>query len=193
VSYATYKRLLGPVVESLYRLEVRGAENVPPEGPLVVAANHESVLDPFVLGMAIPRPIRYLAKAELWSLPLVGALLEAGGVIPIRRGRSDVAAIGAAVEALEAGEAVGIFPRGLVRSDGPWLRGAARMALVSGATILPVRLVDTAKALAPGTVGFPRLAALIGEPLEVERGKPTIARAREVTHAVQVAVERLGA
>jgi 1-acyl-sn-glycerol-3-phosphate acyltransferase len=192
MSYAAYKRVLGPVVEALYRPEVRGAEHVPLSGPLVVAANHESILDPFLLGMAVPRPIRWLAKAELWQIPLVGDLLEAGGVIPLRRGGSDVAAIGAAVDALEAGEAVGIFPRGRVRSEGPWLRGGARMALVTGAPLLPVRLVDTAKALAPGTVGFPRLAALIGEPLRVERGKPTIARARELTHALQAAVETLG-
>jgi 1-acyl-sn-glycerol-3-phosphate acyltransferase len=192
VSYAVYERLLGPVVETLYRVEVRGVEHVPLAGPLVVAANHESVLDPFVLGYAVPRPIRFLAKAELWSLPLVGTLLEAGGVIPIRRGRSDVAAIGAAVEALGAGEVVGIFPSGRVRSNGPWLRGAARMALVTGAAVLPVRLVDTAKALAPGVVGFPRVAALIGEPLGVEQAKPTIARARELTHALKAAVESLG-
>jgi 1-acyl-sn-glycerol-3-phosphate acyltransferase len=193
MSYAIYKRLLGPVVGAAYRVEVRGAEHVPPSGPVVVAANHESVLDPFVLGVALPRPIRYLAKAELWGYPFVGTLLEAGGVIPLRRGGSDVVAIGAAVEALEAGEVVGIFPQGRVRSEGPWLRGAARMALVTGAPLLPVRLLDTARAIAPWTVGFPRLAALIGEPLEVEPAKPTIARARALTEAVQAAVESLGA
>jgi 1-acyl-sn-glycerol-3-phosphate acyltransferase len=193
MSYEVYKRLLGPLVESLYRVEVRGAEHVPPTGPLVVAANHESVLDPFVLGCAVPRPIRYLAKAELWRYPLVGTLLEAGGVIPIRRGRSDVAAIGAAVDALRDGEVLGIFPQGRVRFEGPWLRGAARMALVTGAPLLPVRLFDTARAIAPGTVGFPRVAALIGEPLEVEPAKPTIARARDLTRALQLAVETLGA
>ncbi len=96
------------------------------------------------------------------------------------------------MEALEAGEAVGIFPQGRVRFDGPWLRGAARMALVTGAPLLPVRLVGTGRALAPGAIGFPRLAALIGEPLEVERAKPTIARSRELTLAVQAAVEALG-
>jgi hypothetical protein len=67
------------------------------------------------------------------------------------------------------------------------------MALVTGAPLLPVRLVDTARAIAPWTVGFPRLAALIGEPLEVEPAKPTIARARALTEAVQAAVESLGA
>ena len=192
MSYAAYERVLGPVVQALYRLEVRGAEHVPLAGPLVVAANHESVLDPFVLGAAMPRPLRFLTKAELWRYPLVGALLEAGGAIPLRRGVGNIAAIGAAVDALEEGEAVAIFPQGRVRFDGPWLRGAARMALVTGAPILPVRLVDTGRALAPGTIGFPRLAALIGEPLEVERAKPTIARSRELTLAVHAAVDALG-
>ena len=192
MSYAVYKTLLGPLVERLYRLEVRGVDRVPASGPLVLAANHASVLDPFVLGAALPRPIRFVTKAELWRYPLVGPLLEAGGAIPLRRGGSDVAAIGAAVGALEAGEVVGIFPEGRVRSDGPWLRGAARMALVTGASLLPVRLVDTERALAPGSVGFPTVGVLIGEPLAVERAKPTIARSRELTLALQAAVETLG-
>lgn len=192
MSYAGYKTLLGPAVGRLYRLEVRGADRVPVSGPLVVAANHGSVLDPFVLGAALPRPIRYITKAELWRYPVVGRLLEAGGAIPLRRGGSDVAAVGAAVAALEAGEVVGIFPQGRVRSDGPWLRGAARMALAAGAPLLPVRLVGTEKALAPGSVGFPQVGVLIGEALPVDRAKPTIARARELTLALQSAVDVLG-
>ena len=192
MSYVLYKRLLGPVVEAVYRLEVRGTEHVPATGPLVVVSNHESVLDPFVLGAALPRPIRFVGKSELWSIPPVACLLDAGGAIPIRRGRSDVRAVGAAVEALEAGDAVGIFPGGGVHADGPWFRGAARMALAAGASILPVRLLDTRRAIGRGVVGFPRVGVIIGEPLPVSRCKPTVARARELTLALRSAVESLG-
>ena len=94
---------------------------------------------------------------------------------PGHRGRSDRGAIAAAIAALEAGEVVGIFPEGGVRREGPWLRGAARMALATGAPLLPVRLLGTRKALGRRQVGFPPLAALIGEPIAVERASRTVA------------------
>lgn len=171
---------------------MRGAERVP-SGPLVVAANHESVLDPFVLGAAIARPLRFVAKEELWRNPLLAWGLERAGAIPVARGRGDVGAMGRARLALERGEAVALFPEGGVRREGPWLRGAARLALAAGAPILPVRLVGTAAALSPGRVGFPRVGVLVGHPLPVPCLRPTVATARAVTAQVQRAVELLGA
>ena len=76
--------------------------------------------------------------------------------------------------------------------EGPWLRGAARMALAAGAPLLPVRLLETRKALGRGTIGFPPLAALIGEPIAVERTEPTGTVARELTDRLQAAVAALG-
>ena len=86
---------------------------------------------------------------------------------------------------------VGIFPEGGVAREGPWLRGAARMAIAAGAPILPVRLLGTRRAFSPGRVAFPRIAALIGEPIAVERASPTVELARELTDRVQAAVETL--
>ena len=192
MSFETYRRVVGPVVRVVYRLEVRGQEHVPPVGPLVIAANHDSVLDPFVLAAAISRPTRYLGKAELWRVPLLRLWLDNVEAIPVERGRSDALAIESAVAALRAGEVVGIFPEGGVAREGPWLRGAARMALATGAPLLPVRLLETRKALGRGQVGFPRLAALIGEPIAVERTSPTAELARELTDRLQAAVEALG-
>ena len=140
MSYDAYRRSLTPVVRALYRLEVRGQENVPATGPLVVACNHESMLDPIILGAAIPRPMHYLAKSELLRVALIGAWLKSLDVIPVRRGQSDTVAIESAVEVLDAGQVVGIFPEGGVLREGPWLRGAARMALAAGAPLLPVRV-----------------------------------------------------
>lgn len=192
MSFETYRRVVAPVVRVVYRLEVRGQEHVPPVGPLVIAANHDSVLDPFVLATAISRPTRYLGKAELWRVPLLRLWLDNVEAIPVERGRSDALAIESAVAALRAGEVVGIFPEGGVAREGPWLRGAARMALATGAPLLPVRLLETRKALGRGQVGFPRLAALIGEPIAVERTSPTAELARELTDRLQAAVEALG-
>ena len=192
MSFETYRRVVAPVVRVVYRLEVRGQEHVPPVGPLVIAANHDSVLDPFVLAAAISRPTRSLGKAELWRVPLLRLWLDNVEAIPVERGRSDALAIESAVAALRAGEVVGIFPEGGVAREGPWLRGAARMALATGAPLLPVRLLETRKALGRGQVGFPRLAALIGEPIAVERTSPTAELARELTDRLQAAVEALG-
>lgn len=192
MSFETYRRVVAPVVRVVYRLEVRGQEHVPPVGPLVIAANHDSVLDPFVLAAAISRPTRYLGKAELWRVPLLRLWLDNVEAIPVERGRSDALAIESAAAALRAGEVVGIFPEGGVAREGPWLRGAARMALATGAPLLPVRLLETRKALGRGQVGFPRLAALIGEPIAVERTSPTAELARELTDRLQAAVEALG-
>jgi len=192
LSYETYRRSLAPVIHAVYGLEVRGLEHVPANGALVVAGNHESILDPFIVSAAISRPIRYLAKSELWRVPLLPWWLASVEAIPVERGGSDVAAVASAIAALEAGEVVGLFPEGGVKREGPWRRGAARMALATGAPLLPVRLLETRKALGRGSVGFPRLAALIGEPIDVERTTPTPELARGLTDRLQAAVEALG-
>lgn len=165
---------------------------MPAEGPLIVAANHASLIDPFVLASAIPRPLRYLAKEELWSNPLLSWWLDDVGAIPVARGRGDRGAIAAATAALEAGEAVGVFPEGGVGREGPWLRGAARFALATGAPILPARLLDTDRALSRGRIGLPRLAVLIGPRLAVEGSSPTIAASKALTAELRRAVEALG-
>lgn len=192
MAYELVRSAVRPVVQALYRLEVRGLDQVPADGPLIVAANHASVLDPLVLGCALPRPLRFLAKEELWSHPVVGWALDALGGIPVARGRGDVAALAAARSALGRGEAVGLFPEGGVRRHGPWLRGAARLALVTGAPLLPVRLLGTAAAISRGRVGLPRVAVLVGAPLAVASGRPTVAAARGLTAQLQAAVESLG-
>jgi 1-acyl-sn-glycerol-3-phosphate acyltransferase len=192
LSYETYRRSLTPVVRALYRLEIRGLEHVPEDGALVVVGNHESILDPFIVSASISRQIRYLAKSELWNVPLLPWWLASVEAIPVERGKSDVAAIASAIAALEAGEVVGLFPEGGVMREGPWLRGAARMAIATGAPLLPVRLLETRRALGRNSFGFPRLAALIGEPIAVERAIPTPELARELTDSLQGAVEALG-
>lgn len=192
MSFETYRRSLTPVVRAVYRLEVRGRERVPSAGPLVITANHDSVLDPFVLAAAISRPIRYIGKAELWRVPVLRFLLADVEAIPVERGGSDAGAIESAAAALEAGAVVGIFPEGGVRREGPWLRGAARLALATGAPLVPVRLLGTGEALGRGKVGFPSLAVLIGTPIAVERKEPTVDLARALTDRLQAAVEALG-
>jgi 1-acyl-sn-glycerol-3-phosphate acyltransferase len=178
-------------IRRVYRMEIHGGEHVPAHGGIVVAANHLSALDPFVLGAAVPRQLHYMTKAELWRFRPLGWVLDGLGGFPVARGRGDRDAVLRAVRLLEEGEAVGIFPGGRVRWEGPWFRGAAKMALRAGVPILPVRLFDTDEALSGRRVRFPQLRVVIGEPIPVAQATPTIASARELTDRLRAAVESL--
>src|SRR5262249_60905317 len=109
----------------------------------------------------------------------------------LARGRGDRDGLGDARAALEAGGAVAVFPQGVVRSTGAWHRGAAKLALATGAPVVPVRLIGTASALSRGRIGLPRLVVLVGDPIEVERAASTIAAARSLTERLRAEVERL--
>jgi 1-acyl-sn-glycerol-3-phosphate acyltransferase len=192
-SYRTLRRLCRPLLRAVYRLQVTGAERLPASGPLVVVANHESVLDPFVLGCALDRELRFLAKAELWRSRPVAWAMDGLGALRVERGSGDREALAEARRALEAGDAVAVFPQGVVRSSGPWHRGAAKLALSTGAPVVPVLLVGTARALSRRRLGFPRLRVVVGEPIVVAPERPTIAAARSLTERLRAAVEALAA
>jgi 1-acyl-sn-glycerol-3-phosphate acyltransferase len=158
---------------------------------MVIAPNHDSVLDGIILGAAISRELRFLGKAELWQSRLLGWMLDGLGAVGIERGHGDHLALVRMRQVLEAGQAVAIFPQGAVRGDRVWHRGAARMALVTGAPLVPVRLVGTAQALSLGKVSFPRLRVIIGEPIAVARATEDPVAATELTERLRIAVESL--
>jgi 1-acyl-sn-glycerol-3-phosphate acyltransferase len=190
-TYAQVRRFFGALVRAVYRLEVVGSDRLPVTGPAVIAPNHDSVLDGIILGAAISRELRFVAKAELWRSRLLAWMLDGLGAIPIERGHSDYLAAARVLQALEAGQAVVIFPQGAVRGDRVWQRGAAHAALVTRAPLVPVRLVGTARALSRGKIGFPRLRVIIGEPIEVARAPEDPDAATELTERLRLAVESL--
>lgn len=156
----------------------------------MVAANHESLLDPPLLALCARQPLRFLAKVELWRWPPGAWLMNALGGIPIRRDRRDLVSVGEAEDLLRAGESVAIFPQGTVRG-GAWTRGAARLALATGVPLVPVRIVGTARALSRRRVGFPRIRIVVGEPIVVAPAQPTVAAARELTRELEARVGAL--
>ncbi|MEW5883106.1 MAG: lysophospholipid acyltransferase family protein [Armatimonadota bacterium] len=126
---------LGKVVLALFFLlfgpvRVRGRERVPRRGGLLVVANHLSDIDPPLVGHALPRPAWFMAKSELFSVPILGPVMRAFRAFPVKRGRPDRAAIRRAVELLQAGECVVVFPEGQISEDGRLQRALAGAALI---------------------------------------------------------------
>ncbi|MDA8146278.1 MAG: lysophospholipid acyltransferase family protein [Thermaerobacter sp.] len=126
-----------------FRWRVRGREQVPREGGIIVCCNHRNHWDPPLVGSASPRQLRFMAKQELFGVPFLGRAIRAVGAFAVRRGEADREALRHALRLLEAGEAVGVFPEGTRSPDGS-LRafhdGAALLALKSGCPVVPARI-----------------------------------------------------
>ncbi len=144
--------LVFPIYRLLFRGRTAGNANVPVDGALVVVANHGSHLDPPLLGHALGRPVAFMAKAELFRVPILGPLIRACGAYPVARGASDREAIRTATDRLEEGWATGVFLDGTRQSDGRVNQpqpGAALLAARAGAPLLPVAIVNSHRALGP--------------------------------------------
>jgi len=142
-------RLLFPPMLALWRFRVYGRENVPLDGPLIVACNHASYLDPVALGVACPRPLSYMAKAELFRIPVLGAAIRAVYAYPVERGKaSATAGIKRSVEVLRQGRAVGIFPQGtrVREGEGEARAGVALLASLGKAPVVPACVWGSGKA-----------------------------------------------
>ncbi|SMB98322.1 1-acyl-sn-glycerol-3-phosphate acyltransferase [Thermanaeromonas toyohensis ToBE] len=148
------------------RWEVKGQENFPLEGPAVVVSNHVSLWDPVAVGVAIPRPVRFMAKEELFRIPFLAQLLRALGAFPVRRGRSDRQALKESLEILRSGQVLGMFPEGTrVRTGelGAFHGGAALLSLKTGAPLVPVAVKGTEQIFRRGW--FHTFQVLIGNPI----------------------------
>lgn len=139
---------LFPVLRVVLGMRVIGADNVPRTGAAVIAPNHKSYWDPFVLGAALPRPACGMGKAEVFQ-GLPGKFLLATGGFPVRRGESDEEALITARTVLARGDLLAVFPEGTLHRDGATLgqpkRGAARLAIEGGAPVIPVAMVGLDK------------------------------------------------
>lgn len=181
-----------PVAQALlrgwYAMEIHGAERVPATGPLVMAANHVGWLDGPLLAICSPRPVHALTKQEMFVGPL-GPFLHASGQIKLDRFRVDVAAIRSAIQALRCGRAVGVFPEG-TRGAGDMTSpraGAAYLALVTGAPVVPVSFLGTRMPGGSDSSIPPRgsrIAMTFGEPVRLE-SRPWPRTQQEVASAAK--------
>jgi len=166
--YAFAKVVVGTVARALFRYRVVGAENVPMDGGLIVACNHISNFDPPLLGVAMPRPVSYMAKKELFAMPVLAWLIPRLNAFPVDRQAGGTAAVRASLRMLKEGRCVGIFPEGgrNVTGTNEEKAGAAFLAAAAGVPVVPAAIVGTRtlRLFRPVTVTF-------GDPIRVVRNR----------------------
>ena len=173
--YAILKPIAVALMRLFFRLEVVSPGLVPATGPVLIVSNHVSVLDPPFVGAAAPRPLFFMAKEELFRIPLFGRLIRALNARPVRRDGSDTRALNAALGQLEEGRALLVFPEGTRGEEGQPLRegkaGVGMLAVLSGAPVVPVYVSGTGAALPRGrSVPRPaRVRVTFGPPLHFKR------------------------
>lgn len=172
------------------RWEVEGEENLPNEGPVMLAANHISAWDPIIMGCAVHRQVHFMAKEELFRNPFLGWLIGALGTFPVKRGTADITAFRQAISLLQAGKVVGIFPEGTRSKTGELgksLPGVSMFALKTKAPVVPMAIFGTRNLRGCG-----RIKVKIGQPIsyeELTEGKPIKEALEEASNKI---MERIG-
>src|SRR5579884_411047 len=181
--YLIVRGLLQPFFHIYFRMVRIGREHIPAEGPVIVAANHRSFLDPFVIGTMARRPMYYVAKQELFRNRWQAWLLNSLGAFPVRRGQSDEDMIRTAKAILARGDIVLIFPEGTRTRPGSLgrpKRGVGRLALETGAPVVPVAVIGTEDVRRGWRIRPRKVRLRAGRPLtfpQVENASPALAGA----------------
>ncbi len=167
----TVARLIGTIC----RLKVRGRENIPKEGKVLLVANHRSYLDPPLVAYAVKkRPVFFMAKSELFDTPILGSLIKHwGNAFPVKRGKLDLTALKTALEILNKGELVCIFPEGQRAPKGKFLRGkwgAGMVAIKVGAPIVPCLIEGSEAIIGKDRLisGIPKVNVTFGKPFTID-------------------------
>ncbi|RAJ43611.1 1-acyl-sn-glycerol-3-phosphate acyltransferase [Kitasatospora sp. SolWspMP-SS2h] len=182
--YRLMKMIVAPLLRIFFRPWMEGEENIPDEGPAILASNHLSFSDSFFLPALLKRRVTFIAKAEYFTTPglkgrLTAAFFKGVGQLPVDRSGArgaGEAAIRSGIAVIERGEVFGVYPEGTRSPDGKLYRGKvgglARVALATGAPVIPVAMIDTEKVQPPGQVvpnfGV-RPGIRIGRPLDFSR------------------------
>jgi glycerol-3-phosphate dehydrogenase (NAD(P)+) len=191
--YLFSRAILQPFFHAYFRMQRIGREHIPKDGPVIIAANHRSFLDPFVIGMMLRRPLYFVAKAELFKNPIVAWWLSSLGAFPVDRGHGDRDAMDTARRILERGDCVVIFPEGTrIRPGGlaSPRRGVGRLALQTGARVVPIALLGTDAVRRGWRIRPHKIRIRAGRPLRFPRvEEPSPQLARTVTSRVWPCIE----
>ncbi|WP_232696299.1 lysophospholipid acyltransferase family protein [Brevibacillus daliensis] len=173
-----------------YKYEVVGSHHLPTTGPVILCANHISNWDPMSLGGAVERQVCYMAKAELFDIPVVSYLVKEFGAFPVKRGGGDRAAIRATMQILDEGKVFGIFPEGSRSKTGEvgeGKSGVALFALKSDAAVVPVAIIGPYRL-------FRKVKVVVGKPLDLspwKTEKPTGETMKQVTDFIMDEIRRM--
>jgi 1-acyl-sn-glycerol-3-phosphate acyltransferase len=201
--YGTLRAFLTPFLMILFRPKVKGLRNVPATGPLIIASNHLSFSDSIFMPLVVPRKVTFLAKSEYFTSPGPKGLLKkltfiALGQVPVDRsgGRRSEAAIITGLQVLSEGKCLGIYPEGTRSPDGRLYKGRtgiARLAIESGAPIIPVAMFNTEKIQPTGKVipNIQRVGMTFGEPMYFDGDSTDLAYLREVTDQIMSRIQEL--
>ncbi|MET3721519.1 MULTISPECIES: lysophospholipid acyltransferase family protein [unclassified Arthrobacter] len=193
------------LVSGTCRPTVIGLENVPKDGPFIVAPNHLSFFDSVIVQALMPRPVAFFAKAEYFTTggvkgKVMKSFFESVGSIPVERGEqaASVQALRTLLDILEAGKGIGIYPEGTRSRDGILYRGRTGvgwLALATGAPVIPVGLIGTENLQPAGEKGFRphRFTMKVGEPLYFDKTGPdhSLPARRQVTDRIMDAIAEL--
>lgn len=166
--YWIARNIIHGIARVLWRVRASGAERSPRSGALILAANHRSYLDPPILGAFFPRQVSYMAKSELFDIPVFGKLIAAVGAYPVSRHGSARAAIKRSLDVLRSGRTVGIFPEGTRNLDGAaeLRQGVALLASLADCPVVPAALVGTADAMR-----LHQIKVAYGSPMRLPEGR----------------------
>ncbi|WP_456463979.1 lysophospholipid acyltransferase family protein [Persephonella sp.] len=162
-----------PVFKNLLRIKVEGIENIPLEKGCILASNHRSNLDPFVLNTVSPRPIFFMAKQELFKVPVLGWFIKKAGAIPVKRNKRDIGALKQAVNLVKDGYCVGIFPEGSRAKPGEYRKPQSGVGLIVSKTespVIPIKIEGT-DIIYPAGSKFPKIGR---SPILIKVGKPIL-------------------
>ncbi|MCX5687783.1 MAG: lysophospholipid acyltransferase family protein [Candidatus Omnitrophica bacterium] len=169
MTYYIFRNILKLLFKIFFRLNIVGAE-----GPLIVAPNHTSFLDPLIAGFAVPRELNFMARSSLFRNKIFGKMLTSVNAFSLKREGADLGAMRLAIDKLCHGKAVLIFPEGTRSKDGSFgtpRAGIGLLAASSGATILPCYIKGSRESLPKGAI-FPRLKKItvyVGKPLRINK------------------------
>ena len=157
--------LLYPLIHFLYPIRFHHRERIPEQGPILLCASHSNLVDPLLLAYLLgwKRPMRFMAKKELFKIPILGGILSRAGAFSVDRGNADMGAIRTSMMILKEKGILGIFPEGTRRQDsGEGKHGAVMLAARTGSQVLPVYIPRRTRI-------FPRLDLVVGEPYVLDK------------------------
>ncbi|AMW98628.1 1-acyl-sn-glycerol-3-phosphate acyltransferase [Rummeliibacillus sp. G93] len=185
--YQFAKTVVFNVLKPIYRMEVIGKENFPAEGGILLCSNHIDNLDPPMVGICSPRPVNFMAKEELFKVPILKSILPKVHAFPVKRGLSDRQALRVAIDTLKDGQVVGLFPEGTRNKSGKLgkgFSGAGFFALRGNANVVPCAIIGPYKP-------FRKVKVVFGKPIDMEPYRETKAKAEEVTQVIMDHIQLL--